>query len=366
MTTRRTFLKAAAAAGGALIAGLPPALARAEALASVVRAPKPLRILVLGGTGFIGPHQVRYAVSRGHKVSTFTRGNRTPELPASVEQLQGDRNGKLDALKGRTWDVVIDSQATNPEWVRQSTALLKGSAKKYLFVSSTHVYYPYPADIDESTKVRMSMEEEGADNYGVQKAQSEQLARDAFGNGAIIMRPTYIVGPGDLTDRFTYWPVRLARGGDVLAPGKPGDAVQFIDVRDLAEWMVRMVEDGKGGNYNVTGPREHLTMQRFLEQSRTALGSDAKFTWVDDYDFLAAQKVSGIIPWVMPRGTYLGSADISNARAVKAGLTFRPLATTVKDTLAFWQTLPAERQATNRFALTPAREVEILAAWRAR
>jgi 2'-hydroxyisoflavone reductase len=368
MSTRRTFLKTAAAASGALLTGLPSALARAQALESAGRAPKPLRILVLGGTGFIGPHQVRYAVERGHTVSIFTRGRREADLPASVEHLEGDRNGQLGALVGRKWDVVIDSQATNPEWVRQSTALLRGKAQKYLFISTTHVYFPYPADIDETTRVRMSMEEEGADSYGVQKAQSEQLARDAFGSGAIILRPTYIVGPGDLTDRFTYWPVRLATGGEVLAPGKREDPVQFIDVRDLAEWMVRMVEDGKGGNYNVTGPRETLTMQSFLEQSKAALGSDARFTWVDDHDFLAAQRVQGVIPWVMPRGTYLGSADISNARAVKAGLTFRPLATTVRDTLAFQRSLPAEIQARSltRFALTPQREAEILAAWKAR
>jgi len=366
MTTRRTFIKTAAAAGGALIAGLPPALAHARVLASPARAPKPLRILVLGGTGFIGPHQVRHAVARGHTVSTFTRGRRQADLPAGVEQLQGDRDGKLDALKGRTWDAVIDSQATNPSWVQQSTALLQGSATKYLFISSTHVYYPYPASIDESTRVRMAMDEEGADSYGVQKAQSEQLARAAFGDGAIILRPTYIVGPGDTTDRFPYWPVRLARGGDVLAPGKPTDAVQLIDVRDLAEWMVRLVEDGSGGTYNVTGPRETLTMQRFLEESRAAIGSDARFTWVDDYDFLTAQKLGAAIPWVMPRGTYLGSARISNARAVDAGLTFRPLRATVKDTLAWWPTVPAERQAKPRFVLTPEREAEILAAWRAR
>jgi 2'-hydroxyisoflavone reductase len=319
-------------------------------------------------SGFIGPHQVRYAVERGHTVSIFTRGRREADLPASVEHLEGDRNGQLGALVGRTWDVVIDSQATNPEWVRQSTALLKGKAKKYLFISTTHVYYPYPADIDENTKVRMSMEEEGADPYGVQKAQSEQLARDAFGSGAIILRPTYIVGPGDLTDRFTYWPVRLSRGGEVLAPGKRTDAVQFIDVRDLAEWMVRMVEDGKGGNYNVTGPKDLLTMQSFLEQSKAALDSDATFTWVDDYDFLASQRLSGMIPWVMPRDTYLGSADISNARAVAAGLTFRPLATTVRDTLAFWQSLPADspNKVRPRYPLTPEREAEVLAAWKAR
>jgi 2'-hydroxyisoflavone reductase len=363
MPSRRTFLKTAAVASGALLAGLRPLHAHGTAPG----APRALNLLILGGTGFIGPHMVRYAVERGHKVSIFTRGRRAADLPASVEHLVGDRNGQLGALAGRTWDAVIDSQATNPEWLRQSTALLKGAAGQYLFVSSTHVYYPYrDVPIDESTRVRMSMEEESADNYGVQKAQSEQLARDAFGDRAIVVRPTYIVGPGDTTDRFPYWPVRLARGGEVLAPGKRTDVVQFIDVRDLSEWMVRLVEEKRGGTYNAAGPREPLTMEQFLEQSRAAIGSNATFTWVDDYEFLLANRLGAAIPWVMPRPDYRGSAHISIARAVAAGLTFRPLATTVKDTLAWWPSVPAARQAKPQFVLTPEREAEILAAWKAR
>lgn len=385
MTSRRDFLKGASAlAGGVVLTGLAPSNSRAETRNATdgagVGGPNanaaPLNVLILGGTGFIGPHLVHGLVERGHQVTIFTRGRREADLPSSVTRLVGDRDakdasgqlaGNYEALKGKKWDAVFDDSATNPIWVRQATALLKDAAPLYLHVSSTGVFYPYrTTDIDESTKVRMSMEEESADQFGVNKANCEQIVRDVFGANAINIRPTYIVGPGDTSDRFTYWPVRLARGGDVLAPGKNTDPSQFVDVRDLAAFMIKVVEDKRGGTYNVAGPRERLTFAKFIDEAKRAVGPDAKITWVDDYEFLKAQKLGFACPWGLPEGNELGQMSISNKRAVAAGLTFRPIGETVKDTLTWWNSLPAERRERNRFVLKPEREAEILAAWRAR
>ena len=217
----------------------------------------PLIILILGGTSFIGPPLVQRLVAHGHRVSTFTRGRRQADLPESVQRLIGDRDakdangqvvGNYDVLKGKMWDVVIDDSANTPTWVRQSTDLLKHATGLYLFVSSTGVFYPYrTVNVDEHTKTLMSMTEQDADSFGVAKSQAEQIVRDVFGKQGIIVRPTYIVGPGDTSDRFTYWPVRLPRGGEILAPGKKTDASQFIDVRDLADFMTKLVEEKRGG-----------------------------------------------------------------------------------------------------------------------
>lgn len=381
MTTRRDFLKGAGAiAGGVAINSITSnnALHAQHSLGilNATASAAPLNVLILGGTGFIGPHLVRRLVERGHKVTTFTRGRREADLPASVERLTGDRDakdaagavqGNYESLKGKRWDAVFDDSATNPVWVKQSTALLKDATPIYLHVSSTGVFYPYrTTEIDETTKVRMSMTEEAADSFGVNKSNCEQIVRDVFPSGTIIIRPTYIVGPGDTSDRFTYWPVRLARGGDVLAPGKNTDPSQFVDVRDLAAFMIKVVEDKQANTYNVAGPRERLTFARFIDEAKKTVGPDAKITWVDDYEFLKAQKLEFACPWGLPEGNELGQMSISNKRAVAAGLTFRPIADTVKDTLAWWNTLPADRKEKNRFVLKPEREAEILAAWRAR
>jgi 2'-hydroxyisoflavone reductase len=365
MTTRRTFLRTSAVAGAALLAGC------SRAMQSGATTPAParkLRILVLGGTGFIGPYQVRYAVARGHSVSIFTRGRRTADLPASVEHLEGDRNGKLDALVGRTWDAVIDNSATNPDWVRQSAALLKDATGQYLYISSTGVYFPYrTVDIPETTAplFEVMTPDDGSSAFGVAKARSEREAQLAFGDRATIVRPTYIIGPGDTSDRFPYWPVRLARGGELLATGRRDDAVQVIDARDLAEWTVRLLEQRQGGVFNAAGPRETLTMQRFLDEVRAGTRSSATFTWVDDYDFLAAHGLQEAVPWIMLRGDALGETRVSNHKAVAAGLTFRPLADSARDTLAWWATVPEARRAHPKFVLSAEKEAEVLAAWKA-
>jgi 2'-hydroxyisoflavone reductase len=374
MSTRRDFLRVTTgAAGGALAAALLAGCARAASSPSAAAprraAPRPLDLLILGGTGFIGPHLVQHAVARGHRVTIFTRGRRTADLPASVERLVGDRNGQLDALRGRRWDAVIDDSATNPEWVRQSTALLKDSVGRYLFTSSTGVYYPYLVrGVDESTPVRTEADDpkDGSATFGVAKARCERVTQDAFGDRALVVRPTYIVGPGDTTDRFPYWPVRLARGGETLAPGRRDDAVQIVDVRDLAAFMVTLVEQERSGIYNAAGPAQPLTFGRFLEQAAAVVNSTSRLVWVDDYAFLAQQGITEAIPWVMLKGNDFGHTHVRNARALAAGLAFRPLADTVRDTLAWWPTVPEARRRAPRFAIEPEQEIAALTAWRAR
>lgn len=366
MPSRRDFLKSSALATGALLAGGSSALALAS---NAGRARKPLDLLILGGTGFLGPHLVHYAVARGHRVTIFTRGRRQADLPESVIRLQGDRNGQLEALVGKKWDGVIDDSATNPDWVRQSAELLAPNVGRYLYTSSTGVYYPYlKRGADETTPINLELTDakDGSASYAIAKAKSEIEVQKAFGDRFIVVRPTYIVGPGDTTDRFPYWPVRLAKGGEVLAPGHRDDASQLIDVRDLTEWMVRLIEDGRSGIYNGVGPRTPITFEQFLTQARAAIGSNARFTWVDDYEFLKDRKIFGAVPWVLLEGNNYGHMYARNEKALAAGLTFRPLATTVRDTLAWWPTVPEARRAKPQFAFSPESEAEALAAWHAR
>jgi len=369
MPNRRDFLKTTTAAGGALLTGGLPALARAASQIEVGRAAAPLNLLILGGTGFIGPHLVRYAASRGHKITIFTRGRHDAELPADVVRLQGDRNGQLGALEGKTWDAVVDDSATNPEYVKLSTALLKNSVGAYLFTSSTGVYYPYlKRGVDESTPVHYDLADpkDLSEKFGTEKAQCERETLRVFGDRGIVVRPTYIVGPGDTSDRFPYWPQRLAKGGEVLAPGRRDDPMQIIDVRDLAEFMVRLLENKKSGIYNVAGPKTTLTAKEFYPAAAEALKADVKFTYVDDYDFLAAHKIEESIPWAMLRGNDDGMMSVKNDRAIGAGLTFHPLATTVRDTLAWWPTVPEARRLKPRFSITPEMEAQALTDWHAR
>ena len=367
-TSRRHFIKLSAASTLALSA-------RSISLFAE-KAVNPLRILILGGTGFTGPYQVRYALSRGHKVTTFNRGKTHPgELPAEVEQLVGDRNGKLDALKNRQWDVVIDNPTTLPAWVRDAAQLLKGNVERYVFISTISVYGEVKQGVDESAPLAKyegqdpyketleAMKASGYKTYGPLKALSEKEAEKWFPGKAVIIRPGLIVGPRDETDRFTYWPVRINGGGEVLAPGNPKDPVQFIDARDLAEWTIRMAENHESGIYNATGPAKSLGMGGMLDGIKEAEKSNAKFTWVNE-EFLTQQKVE---PWSdMPvwTGKESGLARTNISRALAKGLTFRPLADTARDTLSWFKSLPQDRQAKLRAGLTPERETEVLSAWK--
>ena len=368
-TTRRNFLKLSAAAGGAFGFGLRWTSLFAE------KSLKPLRILILGGTGFIGPYQVRYALSRGHKVTTFNRGKTHPgELPGEVEQLIGDRNGQLEALKDRQWDVVLDNPTTLPAWVRDAAQILKGNVDRYVFISTISVYADTSKGVDETAPLAKydgadpfketleAMRASGYKTYGPLKALSEQETEKWFPGKVLIIRPGLIVGPRDETDRFTYWPVRIDRGGDVLAPGMSNDPVQFIDARDLAEWTIRMVENRETGTYNATGPAKSLGIGGMLDGIKRALNANAKFTWVPA-DFLKQQKVEAWSDMPVWTGEESGMARASISRALAEGLMFRPLADTARDTLAWFQSQPPDRQAKMKAGLSPEREAEVLAVW---
>ncbi|MFI4964368.1 MAG: NAD-dependent epimerase/dehydratase family protein [Caulobacterales bacterium] len=376
--TRRDYLRLSAAASGLALVG-----PRARATAAPKRK---LRVLILGGTGFIGPHQVRYALARGHEVTIFNRGKQPQAWPGRVEELLGDRNtGDLKALEGREWDVCIDNPTTLPFWVRDAGQVLKGKVGQYVFVSTISVYASNDIPSDETAALAAY---EGADPlaetaktlgakpalYGPLKAVSEAEARRQFGAEATtIVRPGLIVGPGDQTDRFTYWPVRLANpegrwGAEVLAPGDGGDPVQFIDARDLAEWIVRMAESGTPGVFNATGPARPLTMKPFLRQVAAGVQARPRYVWVAT-PFLDEHRVSAwsdLPVWVPGQGETTGFHRRDIGRALGAGLTYRPLTVTAADTLAWFRTLPAERQATLRAGLAPDREAALLAQWKAK
>jgi 2'-hydroxyisoflavone reductase len=369
-TTRREFIKLSAATGGALAFGARSATLFAE------KSVKPLRILILGGTGFTGPYQVRYALSRGHKVTTFNRGKTHPgELPSDIEQLIGDRNGQLDALKNRQWDVVIDNPTTLPKWVRDAAQILKGNVERYVFISTISVYGEVKTGPDEDAPTEKydgadpyketleAMRAGGYKTYGPLKALSEKEAEKWFPEKTLIIRPGLIVGPRDQTDRFTYWPVRIDRGGEVLAPGSPDDPVQFIDARDLAEWTIRMVENRETGIYNATGPATPLGIGGMLDEIKAALKSNATFTWVPE-DFLTKQKVEAWSDMPVWTGKESGVARAKIDRALNKGLTFRPLGETSRDTLAWFKSLPQDRQSHPKAGLSPEREAEVLAAWK--
>ena len=368
--TRRQFIKLSAATAGAF------ALNARSKTVFPEKSVKPLRILILGGTGFTGPYQVRYALGRGHKVTTFNRGKTHPgELPNEVEQLIGDRNGQLDALKNRQWDVAIDNPTTLPAWVRDAAQILKGNVRRYVFISTISVYGEPKTGPDEAAPTEKyegadpyketleAMKASGYKTYGPLKALSESEAEKWFPGKTLIIRPGLIVGPRDETDRFTYWPVRIDRGGEVLAPGSPSDPVQFIDARDLAEWTIRMVENRETGIYNATGPAKPLGMGGMLDETKAAMKSKATFTWVTE-DFLTRQKVE---PWSdMPvwTGRESGLARAKIDRALSKGLTFRSLAETARNTLAWFTSQPRDRQAKLRAGLAPEHETQVLAAWK--
>jgi 2'-hydroxyisoflavone reductase len=336
-------------------------------------------MLILGGTGFTGPYQVQYALSRGHKVTTFNRGKTHPgELPAEVEQLIGDRNDKLDALKNRQWDVVIDNPTTLPAWVRDAAQLLKGNVDRYVFTSTISVYNDPPAGgIDENSALQKyegadpyketleAMRASGFKTYGPLKVLSEKEAEKWFPGKTLIIRPGLIVGPRDETDRFTYWPVRVDRGGQVLSPGDPKDPVQYIDARDLAEWTIRMAENRETGIYNATGPAKPIGVGGMLEGIKDAEKSNATFIFVP-YDFLKQQNVAAWSDMPVWAGDELGLSRTNINRALGKGLTFRPLEETTRDTLAWFKSLPTDRQSKMHAGLTPDREAEVLAAWHKR
>jgi 2'-hydroxyisoflavone reductase len=327
-----------------------------------------MKLLVLGGTRFLGRHLVDAALARGHQVTTFTRGEHDAVLPARVERLQGNRDGELTPLHGRTWDAVVDTSGYFPRVVRGSAELLSGAVTRYAFISSISVYRDFPtaAGIDESSPVgtlaNPAVEEVTGETYGPLKALCEDEIRRVYDERALIIRPGLIVGPYDPTNRFTYWPHRVAQGGEVLAPGRPDRAVQFIYARDLADWTVRMVEREQGGTFNAALPERPVTLRQVLDDARATSGSDARFTWVSDV-FLKEQGVGEWMemPLWAPEAESPSLHTVNCQKAWDAGLAARPLTETIRDTLAWRDTQPAE-------AKWPAgmqrdRESELLAKW---
>lgn len=350
--------------------------------ASEQNAAKKLNILILGGTSFLGPHQIAYALKRGHSITTFTRGKTEPSIYKALFQnvtaLTGDRADDLTALENGRWDAVIDNSGRRTAWTKSSAALLKDKADIYLYTSSTGVYYPYlNENVTEDATVLLEEPENIEDEdmkleywYGVMKATSEIAAREEFGaDRTIVVRPTYMIGPADKSNRFIHWPVRLAKGGEIMIPGKADDPVQYIDVRDTAEWMIRLIEEKKTGTFNAVGPQQAQTMRAFVEEASRAFDVDTSFVQIDDYNFLKDHELFHLVPWIMPEGNNRGSALINNEKGIAAGLSFRDLKGTIKDTHDWWYSEALSNEKRNEFeqdsATALAREQAILEDWKA-
>ncbi|MBI2811242.1 MAG: NAD-dependent epimerase/dehydratase family protein [Candidatus Melainabacteria bacterium] len=297
-----------------------------------------MHLLVIGGTVFLGRHIVLQALAAGHKVTTLNRGKHTLPEQDAVEKLIDDREMDLDVLTGRHFDAVIDTCGYKPEVVKHSAEVLKNAVQSYIFVSTISVYGEfYKRGLNETDAIKYTQTGE-AGNYGTLKADCEKALLDLIPDKTLIVRPGLIVGPYDPTDRFTYWPARIAKGGKILAPGDPASAVQFIDVRDLSKWIIELAENKTRGVFNATGPKERLSMRDFLETSKSALRSDCQFVWIDE-DTLEKEKVQPFadLPLWIPASSadYAGFLEIDCSKAFDAGLHLRPIAQTVKHTVSW-------------------------------
>jgi len=357
-------------------------LAAAQKEGAAPAKPPAQRILILGGTGFLGPEVVEEATKHGHHITLFNRGKTRPDLfkdRPEIEILHGDRDGDLKSLAdaiagGVKWDAVVDTSGYVPRIVKDSATLLGPAIQQYVFISTISVFAEdIPEHSDESAKLATMPDEtneEVMQYYGALKALCEKAAEAALPGRVTNIRPGLIVGPGDPTDRFTYWPLHLQRGGEVLCPGDGADPVQFVDARDLAAFIVHCIEQRTVGVFNATGPANTLAMKDFIAGCIAGAASPstpaATLVWVPT-EFLAQQQVGpwGDMPAWVPRGPGAGITSIDCSKAIKAGLEFRPVADTVRDTLAWWATLPEARRAKPRAGLPAEREAAVLAAWKA-
>lgn len=326
-----------------------------------------MKLLVLGGTRFLGRHLVDAALRRGHDVTIFTRGRHNPDLFPDAEKLRGDRSGDLSALADRRWDAVVDTSGNAPAEVDATAALLADRTSHYTLISTLAVYAGFPrvVGLDESAPLAELEgplpERPGPQLIGPLKALCERALLRSLPDRSLIVRSGLLAGPHDPTDRFTYWPRRVARGGEVLAPDRPNLRVQFIDARDLARWTLDGAESGRTGAYNATGPAQPLTFGELLAGCKAVTGSDATFTWVDEARLLeTGVKPRMELPLWMPHAP--GAATVDCRRALAADLRLRPLEETVADTLAWDESRPAA--APRPAGLAPDREDEVLAAVR--
>ena len=343
MTTRREFLALTTAALAAQAAGLQ---------AQIEAAAKPLDILFLGGTGFLGPHQINHALARGHRVTMFNRGNKSGMYGDAVEELTGDRDSRvgdgLAALAGdRRWDVVVDNSGYIPRHVRDSAELLKDRCGRYIYISTVAVYdfdaaNVFPEDGPLAAAPDPSVEEVNGETYGPLKAECDRVAREILGDRCTVVRPTYVVGPGDHTDRFTYWVDRVNRGGDVLAPGGPELEAQWIDARDLCPWVVTLAENDTPGIFNAAGPASSVNRDGLMWGLRALTDEPVTFYW-PDLDLLEELKISP--PMMNPEQH---SYRFENGASMAAGLHYRSLADTATATLDWWQSQSEERRANPR------------------
>ena len=364
---RRGFLRAVSTAATA--AAAPPWVS--------AKAPRPLRILILGGTRFLGVAMTELALQRGHTLTFFNRGKTNAELFPQIERIKGDRNGELDGLKGRQWDAVIDNSGYVPRHVRLSAELLAPNVRQYLFVSTISVYPDFSAPRTEDSSVGQladaSIEKVDGETYGPLKALCEKAAQEAMPGHVTVVRPGLIAGPADSTDRFTYWPARAARGGEMLAPGKPADLIQIIDARDLAAFTLDAAERGIIGTFNLVSPPGKFTMGELVTASIRAARAmvnphtPPRPVWVTQ-EFLEQQKVEGwsdMPVWLPAKVEEAAFAQTSSARALKQGLKITPLRRTVYDTLAWHLRRPEAERAKLKAGIAPEREREVLAAWHA-
>ena len=343
-----------------------------QALRAFADEPRTKTLLILGGTGFIGPHLTQEAQRRGWRVTHFNRGKTAADGVTGVETLLGDRKGQLDALRGRSWDAVVDDTGYIPKYVKMSAELLAPEVGYCLFISSISVYASFakPNDEQSATGTLTDPQTEAITDttFGPMKALCEQYSRAAFDGRISIVRPGYIVGPLDRSDRFTYWPVRAARGGEMLAPGTPRDPIQVIDVRDLTRWMMDLVQTRTNGCFNADSPPGVFTMGGLLAACRQAAPTArTTVTWVSE-DFLAAHwkaEELDLPPWSPLKGDTAAASLTPVKPALASGLRSRPLEETVRDTLAWFRTLPAERQTKLRAGLDPAKETQTLSDWHA-
>jgi len=347
MTSRRQFISLTAGA----LAAAPLASLSTGPTSTIARAARPLDMLVLGGTGFLGPHQIEYAVARGHRVTMFNRGSNAGMYGDAVEELTGNRDSNIDnglaALQGdRAWDVVIDNSGYVPRHVRDTAELLKNRCGRYLYISTVAVYDFDVADtFAESAKLAdladPAVEEVTGDTYGPLKAACDRAAREILGDKCTVVRPTYVVGPGDHTDRFTYWVERVARGGDVLAPAHPGHEAQWVDARDLCPWVVTLCEDDTPGIFNAAGPASRIDRSGLMWGLRATTAAPVDFFWPSE-ELLSELEIN------QPMMSGDDSYHFANEASMAAGLSYRSITDTALATLAWWRSLPEERRSNPR------------------